>query len=285
MQLPSWWRDRGARMGVAGLVLLATVGVGAPFFAPYSPRAQDRTGFHRPPSLPGEGCSTRWLARDERGNTHLFGFEGCRAYVLGTDALGRDVLSRVLYGARVSVTAAVLGVVFTVSFGALVGAAAALGGGVWDRVLMRGTELVMALRHIEGTDVGIDSRRFRELSEYVSRASQRPLPASKPITGANLFLYEAAGRAEAMLADTTSYEIYSPESVGLERRLIIGKYSGVSSVLAKLAQHNYFLTIDEAERLLPHLQSRSIALKRALYDEEVIDIYEKARTGGKRWKR
>jgi len=145
MQLPSWWRDRGARMGVAGLVLLATVGVGAPFFAPYSPRAQDRTGFHRPPSLPGEGCSTRWLARDERGDTHLFGFEGCRVYVLGTDALGRDVLSRVLYGARVSVTAAVLGVVFTVSFGALVGAAAALGGGVWDRVLMRGTELVMAL--------------------------------------------------------------------------------------------------------------------------------------------
>jgi len=146
-------------------------------------------------------------------------------------------------------------------------------------------ELVMALKYIEGVDVGIDARRFREISEYVAIASQRMIPPNKPVTGANLFLYEAAGRAEAMLADTSSYEIYPPEAVGLERRLVIGKYSGVASVLAKLAQHNYFLPYEEAERLLPHLQSRSIALKRALYDEEVIEIYEKAQAGGHKWKR
>ncbi|TAK31895.1 MAG: homocitrate synthase [Chloroflexota bacterium] len=146
-------------------------------------------------------------------------------------------------------------------------------------------ELVMALKYIEGVDVGIETRRFRELSEYVARASQRMIPASKPVTGANLFLYEAAGRAEAMLADTSSYEIFSPETVGLERRLVIGKYSGVASVLSKLAQHSYFLPYEEAERLLPQLQSRSIALKRALYDEEVIEIYERAQAGGNKWKR
>ncbi len=55
------------------------------------------------------------------------------------------MLSRLLFGARVSVLAAFLGVMFTVSLGALMGAAAALGGGLWDRILMRGTELVMAL--------------------------------------------------------------------------------------------------------------------------------------------
>jgi peptide/nickel transport system permease protein len=59
--------------------------------------------------------------------------------------LARDLLSRLLFGARVSVIAAFLGVMFTVAFGALVGAGAALAGGLWDRVLMRGTELVMAL--------------------------------------------------------------------------------------------------------------------------------------------
>ena len=47
--------------------------------------------------------------------------------------------------ARVSATAALLGVLLTVSFGALVGAAAAIGGGIWDRWLMRTTELFMAL--------------------------------------------------------------------------------------------------------------------------------------------
>ncbi len=145
MRHTGWWKDKLARVGLAGLVFLATVAIVASFLAPYSPRAQDRESFHRPPSLPGEGCSIRLFVQDEAGGRSLFGFSGCRVYLLGTDALGRDILSRVLFGARVSVLAAFLGVMFTVSLGALVGATAALGGGLWDRILMRGTELVMAL--------------------------------------------------------------------------------------------------------------------------------------------
>ena len=99
------------------------------FLVPYSPRSQDRESFHHPPSLPSAGCSVRWLVADENGATHLFGFQGCRAHLLGTDALGRDLLSRVLHGARVSATAAILDVLLTVTLGALVGAAAAIGGG------------------------------------------------------------------------------------------------------------------------------------------------------------
>ena len=137
--------DRRARAGLAGLLLLALGAVAASFLAPYSPRSQDRESFHRPPALPADGCSLDWLVAGEGGGRHLFGFSGCRAYLLGTDALGRDVLSRILYGARVSVLSAFLGVLFAVSVGALVGTAAALGGSVWDWILMRGTELVMSL--------------------------------------------------------------------------------------------------------------------------------------------
>jgi peptide/nickel transport system permease protein len=141
----SWWSDRGARLGVILLVVIATAGLAASFLAPYSPRAQDRLHFHQPPSLPSEGCAVRWFVTDENETHHLFGFKGCRAYFLGTDALGRDVFSRLLYGARASMSAAVLGVVLTVAFGSLVGAVAGLLGGLWDRILMRSTELVMAL--------------------------------------------------------------------------------------------------------------------------------------------
>jgi peptide/nickel transport system permease protein len=139
------WTDRRARAGLVGLAFLAATGIGASFLAPYSPRTQDRDGFHRPPSLPGEGCSVHWLVEDEAGGMRLFGFTGCRAYLLGTDALGRDVLSRILYGARVSVWSALVGVIFAVCVGGLVGTAAALSGGAWDWMLMRGTELVMSL--------------------------------------------------------------------------------------------------------------------------------------------
>jgi peptide/nickel transport system permease protein len=86
-----------------------------------------------------------WWVVDGKGTRHLFGFDDCRTYLLGTDALGRDMLSRVLYGARWSVSAAFTGVTFTVTFGVLVGAASGLAGGLWDRFLMRVTELVMAL--------------------------------------------------------------------------------------------------------------------------------------------
>jgi peptide/nickel transport system permease protein len=86
-----------------------------------------------------------WWVEDGEGAHHLFGFDGCRAYLLGTDALGRDMLSRALFGARWSVSAAALGVTFTVAFGTLVGAVSGFVGGLWDRFLMRMTELVMAL--------------------------------------------------------------------------------------------------------------------------------------------
>ncbi|MBI2864523.1 MAG: homocitrate synthase [Chloroflexi bacterium] len=145
-------------------------------------------------------------------------------------------------------------------------------------------EVVMAMKCIVGTDLGIDTTKFRELSEYVARASHRSLPPSKPITGSNVFTYESQGRAEGVLTDTASYEVFSPEDVGLERRLIIGKYSGVACVQAKLAQYRYFLPFEEASRFLPLLQSRSIDLKRALYDEEVLELYESKVAGGRKWK-
>lgn len=140
-----WWRDGCARWGAIALVVIFTVGAAASFLAPYDPLAQDRSSFYHPPSLPDEGCSVEWWSLDESGRRHLFGFAGCRVYVLGTDALGRDLLSRTLYGARWSVGAALAGVTLTVAAGTLVGVTAGLLGGVWDRLLMRLTELVMAL--------------------------------------------------------------------------------------------------------------------------------------------
>ena len=140
-----WWKDAAGRWGAALLLLMLVVGVAAPFLAPYDPRRQDRSSFYHPPSLPSEECQTKWLPVDDTGRRHLFGFDGCRVYLLGTDALGRDLLSRSLYGARWSVSTAALGVTFAVAFGTLVGAMAGFMGGLTDRFLMRLAELTMAL--------------------------------------------------------------------------------------------------------------------------------------------
>lgn len=76
---------------------------------------------------------------------HLFGTTGERVFLVGTDAFGRDQLSRILYGGQVSLLAGLLGAGVTLLFGLGIGAAAGYYGGWRDEVLMRLSELFLAL--------------------------------------------------------------------------------------------------------------------------------------------
>lgn len=82
-------------------------------------------------------------------NVHLFcPAEGEDAFLLGTDRLGRDVLSRILYGARVSLTIGLLGVVVSFVLGIIVGGLAGYHGGWIDRALTRMTEVLQSIPSI-----------------------------------------------------------------------------------------------------------------------------------------
>ncbi len=76
---------------------------------------------------------------------HLFGTEGKRVYLLGSDAYGRDQLSRILYGGQVSLLAGLLGASLTLLGGLCIGSVAGFYGGWRDEVLMRIAELFLAL--------------------------------------------------------------------------------------------------------------------------------------------
>ncbi|HTB92005.1 MAG TPA: ABC transporter permease [Candidatus Sulfotelmatobacter sp.] len=76
---------------------------------------------------------------------HLFGAGDERIYLLGTDAFGRDQLSRLLFGGQVSLLAGLLGAGFTLLIGWCIGAVAGYFGGWQDDVLMRLAELFLAL--------------------------------------------------------------------------------------------------------------------------------------------
>lgn len=134
-------------------------------------------------------------------------------------------------------------------------------------------EVVMALKYIEGLDLNLSTEKFRELSEYVAHASNRPIPTWKPIVGANLFVYESENRARTALVDPSAYEIFAPEAVGLQRRFLLGKYSGANVLRMKLAEQGIATSPEEAAALIMRIRSKSVALKRALFDEELLDIY------------
>jgi len=112
---PAWRQP----LAVTGAVIAAAwliIAVFAPLVAPYDPLAQDFPAF-QPPS-----------------GAHLF----------GTDELGRDVLSRVIYGSRLSIPLALLLVTVSATIGGLSGAAAGYFRGITDGVVMRVSDLVFA---------------------------------------------------------------------------------------------------------------------------------------------
>jgi peptide/nickel transport system permease protein len=112
------WRKRyGLATFGAGIVLIwVLIAIAAPLLTPYKPDFVDVANRLQPPSW------SHWL---------------------GTDALGRDVMTRLLFGARVSLTTAFVVVMLGATFGTLVGGFAAYTRGRIESVIMRVTDLVL----------------------------------------------------------------------------------------------------------------------------------------------
>ncbi len=135
-------------------------------------------------------------------------------------------------------------------------------------------EVVMALKHLVKEDLYFKTEKFRELSEYVALASGRELPVSKAIVGTNMFAHESGIHADGVHKNPLTYEVFSPEEVGLQRQMVIGKHSGSAAILAKFREYGRELTEKEANDLLDKVRSLAVDLKRSLFDKELIYLYE-----------
>ncbi len=103
---------------VLAVLIVVAMTIAAPWIAPYSYSAQSLTDRLQPPSP---------------------------AHLLGTDGLGRDVLSRMLWGGRVSLAVGVCAALLTVAIGVVAGCVAGFFGPVAGQVVMRLTDIVMAI--------------------------------------------------------------------------------------------------------------------------------------------
>ena len=112
-------RSKLALFGLVLLVLLYLIALLAPLIAPYDPIAQENV------------LQTSYL-------------EPSAQHWLGTDRFGRDILSRILYGARISLAIGFIATAISVTIGTLLGAIAGFFGGKIDALIMRFTDLVLA---------------------------------------------------------------------------------------------------------------------------------------------
>ena len=117
-----WKRFRRHKLAMAGIVIIAffiAMAILAPFVAPYDPiRYQDLTNTNAPPSA---------------------------EHPLGTDKIGRDILSRLMFGASISLTVAFTVVLMSETFGSILGAISGFYGGRVDNLVQRVTDFMLSL--------------------------------------------------------------------------------------------------------------------------------------------
>ena len=162
------------RFSAACLIVFYVLAIASPVIAPYDPTYQNRTlpdcppmGLHlSPPSQWSRGLVyahpmrmvdpiNRRFATDLGARTyvhffyrwHLFTSEAGAApyFLMGSDALGRDLFSRIVYGSRVSMFVGLIGVAISFGLGITVGALSGYVGGLLDNLIMRWSEIEMSL--------------------------------------------------------------------------------------------------------------------------------------------
>jgi peptide/nickel transport system permease protein len=136
----SWRRFRKNPLvlfGLAVLITLIILAVGAPIIAPHPPKHPYYDSIYAAPSS---------------------------RFILGTDELGRDMLSRIIWGARSSLTVAIFAVAISSVIGVIIGGVSAYFGGNVDAVLMRITDMVMTIPSLFFAIIMVSVFKFKGLT-------------------------------------------------------------------------------------------------------------------------
>jgi 2-isopropylmalate synthase len=133
-------------------------------------------------------------------------------------------------------------------------------------------EVVMAMRvrpDVLPFQTRIDTTKLMRASKLVSAVSSFPVQYNKAIVGRNAFAHESGIHQDGMLKNPLTYEIMTPESVGVSKTsLVMGKHSGRNAFRTKLAELGYKLADNQLEDAF--LRFKDLAdRKKIVYDEDI----------------
>jgi homocitrate synthase NifV len=131
-------------------------------------------------------------------------------------------------------------------------------------------EVVMALKHVLGLDLGLRVSGLLEICRYVSEASGRAISPAKPIVGTKIFSHESEIHADGVLKNPANYEPFSPEEVGLAREISLGKHSGKRAVAFRLRRLGIVKEKNEVAEMVRKI--RSSHAKGALTDADLVRL-------------
>ena len=138
-------------------------------------------------------------------------------------------------------------------------------------------EIVMAVRtrgDVLPYDIGVETTMLNRASKLVSAVTSFPVQYNKAIVGRNAFAHESGIHQHGMLKSALTYEIMTPESVGVSKTsLVMGKHSGRAAFREKLKEMGYDLgenALNDAFRRFKDLADR----KKIVYDEDIAALVD-----------
>jgi 2-isopropylmalate synthase len=136
-------------------------------------------------------------------------------------------------------------------------------------------EFVMVLRTRQaslGFTTGIETAELFRSSRLLTRITGAAVQANKAIVGDNAFAHEAGIHQDGMLKDRTTYEIMTPESVGISSsQLILGKHSGRHAFSNKVEEMGYRLDKEQVDRVFKSFKDLADK-KKVVYEEDIEAI-------------
>ena len=134
-------------------------------------------------------------------------------------------------------------------------------------------EVVMALRHIQNIETGVDMHAYQQLSRMVALASGREVAVNKSIVGSAVFTHEAGIHVDGLLKNPRNYEPFDPAEVGMAHRMVLGKHSGTSAVIRAYADIGIALSRAEAEVVLSKVRDFAHHTKHSPEPDDLQQIY------------
>jgi isopropylmalate/homocitrate/citramalate synthase len=128
-------------------------------------------------------------------------------------------------------------------------------------------EVALALRAVYGVDTALDLTKIRGLAERVRELSGYELEPWKPLTGENLFRRES-GAVASQFHDAEAIEPYSSELVAADRRIVLGKKSGIDSIRIKCEELALEVSEDRQRELLDAVKRLGTEKRGLVTDEE-----------------
>jgi isopropylmalate/homocitrate/citramalate synthase len=159
--------------------------------------------------------------------------------------------------------------------------AAVKGGARWVQGTINGmgeragnanlAEVALALRGLYGVETNLRLERVRAFADRLRALSRYEVEPFKPLFGENLFTRES-GAVAAQFHDPPAIEPYSSDVVSVQRRIVLGKKSGVDSIRIKARELGLTLSDDDERRLLAAVKQRGAEKRGLVTDEEFLEL-------------